>query len=82
MNRSHSNSLVQLGLLFGALLAGTLLSLSIPSTNEASADEAVDAIQPVAAPASLDHAALLGTFDEITGVDVDMRRLDYVSHIS
>jgi hypothetical protein len=82
MNRSLTNSFVQIGLLLAAFAVGTLLSLSVPSPYQALADEADEVAQPAAA--SLDHAAILESFDqanEMIGIEVDARRLDYVCHI-
>ena len=83
MNRSLTNSFVQVGLLLAAFAVGTLLSLSIPSPYQASADAADEMSRPAAA--SLDTAAILESFDKadaIIGVDVDPRRLSYISQIS
>ena len=82
MNRSLNNSFVQVGLLLAAFAVGTLLSLSVPSPYQASADAADEMSRPAAA--SIDTAVILESFDKadsVIGVDVDRRRLDLVSHI-
>ena len=83
MNRSLNNPFVQIGMLLAAFAVGTLLSLSIPSPYQALAGDADEMTQPAAPP--LDHAAILKSFDasnDMIGIEVDARRIDYVRHIS
>jgi hypothetical protein len=73
MNRSHNTSYVQIALILGALLAGTVMTKIVPERTPMAAY--VPQTQVIPTTAVFKQARTRDASRDLTGIDVDMRRL-------